>query len=183
MKIPSLNGIRFRLTHHLGLRSRYEFGVISTCPLILYTHYDPSLWDLLGHFRSRELHCFVTCRGSLEVADQQEIALRLKAWMQTHPRHHILHFAPTESEAAVLRRLDIPVVVCSQNCLVDERIFRVRPDEPKRYRALYDARLTPFKRHELAAQVRELALITYDISLNRDEAYNRRTRDLLAGAM
>jgi len=151
--------------------------------LILYTHYDPTIWELLESLRSHEVHCFVTCRWSLEVDDQQAIALRLGEWIRSHPRHHIIHLAPDEPEAAVLNRLGLPVVVCSRNCLIDDAIYRIHPDQPKRYRAIYDARLTPFKRHELAAQIRDLALITYDIPLNREENYNRRTRDILAQAI
>ena len=37
--------------------------------------------------------------------------------------------------------------------LLDERVFALRPDVPKEFDAVYDARCAPFKRHELAAAV------------------------------
>jgi hypothetical protein len=180
--LPTWKGFKFRLAHQLGLRPRYEFGVISRRPLILYTHYAPSLWKLLSDLARLELHLFINCRWSLEVDDQRDIALRLKQWMVGHPRHRIVHLAPSETEADVLRSLEIPVIVCSRNCLVDEAVFKPRQDQPKLHRALYDARLTPFKRHELAARVRDLALVTYDIPLHREESYIHRTRAVLAHA-
>ncbi len=181
-KLPTWRGLKFSLSHRLGLRPRYEFGVISRRPLILYTHYAPSLWELLSDLVSLELDLFVGCRWSLEVEDQREIALRIQRWMARHPHHRITHLAPSETEAAVLHRLKIPAILCSKNCLVDESIFRPRPEQPKLHRAVYDARLTPFKRHELARKVRDLALVTYDIPLHRDQSYIDRTRELLAHA-
>ena len=44
---------------------------------------------------------------------------------------------------------------------VDERIFRPLPGRQVRFDAVYDARLSPFKRHALAAEVPNLALVTY----------------------
>lgn len=172
----------FFVSYHLGLRPRYEFGVVAIDPLILYTHYDDSLWGLLGRLQGVRLYVLVSCWWSLTVEDQREIARRLGQWMRDHPVHQILHLAPTEEEAEVLRDLGLPVVVCSQNCLVDENVFRVLPGAAKRHRAIYDARLSFFKRHELAAQVEGLALITYECRLNEDKAYNQRAKELLAGA-
>ena len=44
---------------------------------------------------------------------------------------------------------------------MDERIFHPLPDRQVRFGAVYDARLSRFKRHSLAAEVPNLALITY----------------------
>jgi glycosyltransferase involved in cell wall biosynthesis len=182
MKLPGLGSLKFHLTRRLGLRPRFDYGVVSTDPLVLVSHYDPVIWDILESLRGLELHCFVFCYWSLEVPDQQEIALRLARWMRRHSHHRIEHLAASESELAVLSRLGVPGFVCNQNGFVDESVFRVLPDTPKIHRAVYDARLTPFKRHELAARIEDLALITYEIPLNRDPDYNRRTRELLARA-
>lgn len=182
MTLPGFDSLKFHLTHLLGLRPRYDFGVISIRPLILYTHYDDALWPLLQSLRRFQLHCFITCFWSLTVTDQQAIALRIKQWMQTHPHHHIEHLAPSATELAVLQDLGIPGALCSQNCLVDERTFKVDIHAPKRFRAIYDGRLTPFKRHYLASQVADLALITYDIPLDRDERYLVETQACLKQA-
>ncbi len=174
--------LKFQASHRLGLRKRFEFGVIALKPLVIFTHYDDSLWDLLKQFRQVELHCLITCWWTLTVEDQQEIAQRLGHWQRANPRHRIIHLVPTEEEAGVLRRLGLPFVVCSQNCLVDENVFKVLPGTAKPYRAIYDGRLSFFKRHELASRVEGLALITYQCALNEDKGYNRRTRELLAGS-
>jgi glycosyltransferase involved in cell wall biosynthesis len=182
MKTPNLSSIRFHLTNLFGLRPRFDYGVISVRPLIIYTHYDPSIWELLYKLRSYELHYLVVSRWTLQIDDQKEIAARLYAWSQKHPHHHLYHTAADPHELAVLNRLNIPSYLCGQNCLIDESIFHILPQTPKRFRAIYDARLTSFKRHELAANIRDLALITYETPLNRDSQYNDRTKNLLSHA-
>ena len=174
--------LQFHLSHRLGIRSRYEFGIISSDPLVIYTHYDETLWEILKAFRGKPLHCLCSCRWSLTVLDQRQIAERLKAWMDESSEHSIIHLAPTEEEADVLREMGMPVVVCSQNCLISEQLFRVQPEAVKSYRAIYDARLSPFKRHELAADVEGLALVTYECHLNEDRHYNRRIFEQLSGS-
>src|SRR5690606_29515792 len=127
-----------------------------TRPIILYTHYHDELWPLLESLRHQQLHCLICCYWSLTVADQQEIALRIKQWGNDHPRHHIEHMAPSIAELEVLQYLKVPGFLCHQNSLIDEQVFRILPQEPKRFKAIYDARLTPFKRHQLAAQIEDL---------------------------
>jgi hypothetical protein len=53
----------------------------------------------------------------------------------------------------------LTTVFCNQNALVDKRIFRPLPGVAKRFDAVYDARLTPYRRHRLAAEVPNLALL------------------------
>ena len=49
----------------------------------------------------------------------------------------------------------------NHNALVDETLFQIETTTPKRYDAIYNAVLAPFKRHALASKVRNLAVITY----------------------
>jgi glycosyltransferase involved in cell wall biosynthesis len=140
------------------------------------------MWNLLHKLRSRELHIIVTCRWTLTVEDQQEIARKLHDWTKKNPRHHLYHTAPDSRELDVLSQLNIPSLKFANNCLIDESIFCVDPSAKKRFRAIYDARLTPFKRHELASKIANLALVTYDIPLNRDAGYNEKIGKLLSHA-
>ncbi|MBK8992643.1 MAG: hypothetical protein IPM40_13585 [Gammaproteobacteria bacterium] len=63
-----------------------------------------------------------------------------------------------QQEAFVAR--NIKSILFNQNAIVDERLFEVSPNVPKRFDAVYNARINPVKRHELAAKVENLALIT-----------------------
>jgi hypothetical protein len=121
----------------------------------------------------------ITARWTLTVADQQDIAASLKEWNRINPRHEIIHLVPNAEEGLVLEKLGLPFAECSNSCFIDENIFRVIPEESKIYRAVYDARLTFFKRHELASRVEGLALITYECDANADSLYDMKTRDAM----
>ena len=61
-----------------------------------------------------------------------------------------IFFAPTGVEA----------IFCNHNCFVNENVFTIQEVE-KKYDAIYNATLAPYKRQELAAKVESLAIITY----------------------
>jgi len=68
----------------------------------------------------------------------------------------------------------------NNSALVDERIFRPLPGREARFDAIYDAKLSSFKRHELAAEVPNLALITYLFEGRVDPAYRALVAPLFA---
>lgn len=53
--------------------------------------------------------------------------------------------------------------VVNQNCFLDYNLFKPNLSVAKEYDAVYVARLTPFKRHELASEVKNLALVSGDL--------------------
>jgi glycosyltransferase involved in cell wall biosynthesis len=57
--------------------------------------------------------------------------------------------------------LGVAATYCNKNCLLDEGIYRPLRDAVPRFDAVYDARLSPVKRHLLASSVQRLALIYY----------------------
>jgi hypothetical protein len=177
-----LNKLAFHFKYRCGFWPRYKFGVISIFPLIFYTIYDEAVWELLYLLRRMPLYCLITPCWTLTVNDQRDIAKRLGEWNRDNPRHRIIHLVPTEDEASVLRGLGLPYRICSHNALIDENIFQINFTLPKLYRAIYDARLTFFKRHQLASLVDRLALITYECSANEDKSYNNSIFRLLPKA-
>jgi glycosyltransferase involved in cell wall biosynthesis len=168
------NKALFRMKSYLGILKKYEFFVISYYPFIVFTHYD-TIWSLMHCYRDIEVHFLVACRWTLTVKDQRDIALQLKRWEMNNHLHHIIHLVPDREEAAALEELSISFFVCSMASFVDEHVFTVIPDKQKVYRAIYDARLTFFKRHNLASRIVQLALITYECSANEDQNYNKQT--------
>jgi len=73
-------------------------------------------------------------------------------------------------------------VICNPNALVDERIFTLQDAAEKKYDAVYNAQMARFKRHQLAAEVERLALITYFDGVNNCERYYLETQRALPGA-
>jgi glycosyltransferase involved in cell wall biosynthesis len=74
--------------------------------------------------------------------------------------------ASTEEEEKLARERGIDSFLCSHNCFLDERLIYPEPNVPKLYDAVYNARLVPEKRPELAARTTRLAMITAGASVD-----------------
>jgi hypothetical protein len=137
---------------------------------------DPLVLSCLGqHDRSRFLRL-----------KPQATVLCFPTWLQTWRsvpgivrdylagRRHgkSLHFMScSPDEDRILRRLGIPGALVSQNAYVNEHIFRPT-GTAKSFDAVYTAQMQPFKRLQLAAEVRSLFVVTYGDVLTDDGEYD-----------
>jgi glycosyltransferase involved in cell wall biosynthesis len=88
-----------------------------------------------------------------------EIATMDRHVRQSRPADTIHHCV---NDAAISRELidmGVSAHFINQNAFLDERLFTIQPDAIKIYDAVYNARMVPFKRHELAAEVSRLLII------------------------
>jgi glycosyltransferase involved in cell wall biosynthesis len=113
-------------------------------------------------FRGRKSVHFVSPAWTYHRSDIQEIASCWRSTMQILPDATIIFLASTEYEATKLSEAGVPTAVCNVAIFVDEHVFQ--PLEPASFAeaefdAIYNARLEPYKRHALAADVERLALI------------------------
>ncbi|MCO6450797.1 MAG: glycosyltransferase [Caldilineales bacterium] len=76
-----------------------------------------------------------------------------------YPGHRFIHLCNSVSQLESFHTAGLEAILCSHNALIDERIYRPLPDTPKRFDAVYDARLKDYKRHRLASGLDDLALI------------------------
>jgi glycosyltransferase involved in cell wall biosynthesis len=179
---PRLSSAWFWLRRIFSPSPPWLYHVLAEPPLVLSSSDYESTLDLLARLEGRELWVFLDCFWTVEAADKLESVRQFQRWSEAHPRHRVIHRANSPREKEIFDREKIPAIFCNHNCFLDERIFRILPEEPKRFRAIYNARLTFFKRHHLAAEVNGLALITYLAASNHDDAYAEQTRRDLAGA-
>jgi glycosyltransferase involved in cell wall biosynthesis len=77
------------------------------------------------------------------------------------PNLQAMVMAATYEDRALFHRLGVDAIWCNPNALIDERAYAPDLDAEKRYDAVNVGRLVPFKRHELAAKVPRLALVTH----------------------
>lgn len=76
------------------------------------------------------------------------------------PLAHFVILANTEAEAWLLSRLGVPNLLANELIFVDENLYAPPPvTPPQEYDASYVARLLPFKRHHLAADISSLLLL------------------------
>jgi glycosyltransferase involved in cell wall biosynthesis len=112
----------------------------------------------------------------------ERLARRKARHERRHPRHRVIHLANGIDEHRRMTARGLGSAWVSHNAFVSPETFRPLPDAPKRFDAVYDARVCPFKRHALAARVPSLALLTARVEPHHDPAYVRAVREALPRA-
>jgi len=113
-------------------------------------------------FRRRRLTFLLIAKGSVADDDEaRELAEDAKAFMAAHPRHRFEWLCNIDEETARLRALGLSAHTHNQNIFVREDVFRPRRRVDAVYDAVYNARISPEKRNELAARIASVAFIFY----------------------
>jgi len=171
-------------------RSAGPYALVSAEPPIVYVKHWldeelrvqyrlDALFELL---RGRRAWFLYSWRWWIEEPARIEVVRRLEArHRRRHPGHRFVHLCNTEAQTDRFREAGLDAVFCNQNALCDERVFRPLPGVEKRFDAVYDARLKDYKRHELARELRSLALL-HERDPASDSAYVASLRSLLAHA-
>jgi glycosyltransferase involved in cell wall biosynthesis len=141
--------------------------ILSLAPTII--HAWPSVEFPLGAasavgplLRERSAHFLVMPTSTVELAGTRAwLAGNARSYLADHPRHAVTFLCNTERETELMRAEEFAAVTLNQNCLVDDAVFRPLPEIEPAHDAVYNARLAPVKRHELATGIESLALVYY----------------------
>ncbi len=101
---------------------------------------------------------------------------------RSYPHHQYIYLCNTREELRLIEAAGLVGIYCNHNCWIDEEIFRPDPAVAKDFDAVYDANLSPYKRHALAAEVPNLALISFRHPVMFNFPYARGVRKKLAHA-
>jgi len=161
--------------------------LLSPRPIVLHAR-DYAFWPgapayrLLRALRHRRVDILLTTSWNHATRGLSESLVRLQRRLRRNGDHRVTFFAANTAEQEFFRDSGLPTLHVNNAAFVDERIFRPLPDRQVRFDAVYDARLSPFKRHPLAAEVPSLALITYLYLGQVDPGYRAAVAPLLARA-
>lgn len=107
-------------------------------------------------------------------------------YKEKYPGYEITFLCNTLAEYDWLGKYNLPRIFCNQNALLDEDVYRICPKAAKKYDAVYNGQIEPFKRHHLAQRVKSLALITYTLyykPIEAREKYFYKVKELLPWAI
>lgn len=161
------------------------YAIVSLDPPVFYVLFDlrapeqllPAYRPLFTRLRGRHAYCFLCYTWSLTPGTLDAMTRFERACRAEFPEIAFIHLCNEQRDTAQLAAAGADAVFCNHNCFVDDAIFRPLPDVERRFDAVYNARLTPWKRHELAKQISSLALIYYaPPQWNPDEIHEFRQR-------
>jgi len=117
----------------------------------------------------RPAHVFIIVSWCLEKHLPNIIKVAERA--RSHfPSMRLTILANTQEEETLARSRNIDAFLCNHNCFIDERLFYPEPNISKIYDAVYNGRLDPAKRHELATSTTRLAIMAAGATLEVDYA-------------
>jgi glycosyltransferase involved in cell wall biosynthesis len=112
--------------------------------------------------RDRAAHFLVMLAWSIENPRSSENLARIAAaYLADHPQHQLTVLCNTPREEQLLRAHGCAAMTVNKTCLADDSVFKPIPDATPAYDAVYNARLSPEKRTELAREIDRLALIYF----------------------
>jgi len=155
------------LTKHHLRRIRYGdyafFKVLHDSPLmVLLVHHLRDLSPLHQAAKENPAYFFFNLWGTIESPKSIRAIVQYdRKKNRRFPHHQYIFLCNALEEQRLLREEGIEAVWCNHNAWIDENIFRLTPEVEKRFDAVYDANLSPYKRHALAADIENLALISF----------------------
>ena len=142
------------------------FALLCARPVILFAFdwaFSPGapFHGLLRELADRRVDILCSPSWNHDNPFMAERFFRLNHRVSKNRDHRLTYLAATSSEVDRFTRLGLSAIHVNHDALADERFYRPLPDRSVNYDAVYDANLSSFKRHELAADISRLALITY----------------------
>lgn len=112
----------------------------------------------------------------------EQIRQDLLSHRLSNPGHTVIFLCNTAREAELLVQIGENAILLNHNAFVSDYSFRPLDPRPILYDAVYNARLTPFKRHELTLDIASCAFIYYQAGseTNTSDAALRKRHATLA---
>ena len=132
----------------------YLYGWLSIEPPVLVHSVNED--DIGRHLPEDPIIRFATYMWHSTTEQIASCHHRARALRPAHSLHHLVN-DPTICRELVARGISAHFV--SANAFLDERVFVIRPATERPFDAVYNARMAPFKRHALAANIPQLSII------------------------
>jgi glycosyltransferase involved in cell wall biosynthesis len=163
--------------------------VFSSDPLVIYVkdwvirHKPLALLPVLKQFKHNAVYLLVSLSWSHENSLRiKNLTLWHARYLRRYPRHRLIFMTNTETERLMFADAGLETAWVSSNAFVSPAIFKPLPESKKRFDAVYDAQINPFKRHNLATGIKGLALITARAPSYHNKSYTRSVMDILPQA-
>ncbi|MDD5596743.1 MAG: hypothetical protein PHV82_02290 [Victivallaceae bacterium] len=147
--------------------------IINHTPLILITYWhdfvitqDAFVESLREYDR---VHILVQIGWQRETPERaRELVDVINEFAEKRPGVEFIFLCNSPREKEVISANGLNAVFCHQNAFIDEKLYPILPNAAKLYDAVYIARISPFKRLELAKNVKSLRLIGWTSPLEKD---------------
>jgi glycosyltransferase involved in cell wall biosynthesis len=147
--------------------------IINYKPLILITYWHDFVITQDAFIKSlqeyEQVYILVQIGWQRETPERaRELVDVINEFSEKRSGFEFIFLCNSPREEEVIRAKGLNAVFCHQNAFVDEKLYPIVPNTAKLYDAIYVARISPFKRMELAKKVKSLRLIGWSSPLEKD---------------
>ena len=165
----------------------FNFYLLAETPNIIYTTTNRHLANVFymsSQLSERAVHFIVGFSWDFSSRERSVRLVReYRLHQRRYPRHSLVFICNAQAEVDALSQKGLPTLFVNKNAFHDlSEYWLDAAAATKRFDAIMNARIAPFKRVELAAEVENLALITSPSEAERDHTYYRQMREVLAHA-
>jgi hypothetical protein len=170
-RLPRID-VRRRLTGEAPLRMQDgqggelgSFSLLHRAPVVLFApeweilNPASAVWSVLNGIPTQTTYLVVGPSWDVDERRGELLTTRVAQLAERFPQLVVVASCATLGEVAILQRQGLTALHCAVSALVRDDFFTPGPVRPRSYDAIYDARWSDYKRHDLAGAVRSLALI------------------------
>lgn len=167
------NGLLFKLSHHPLIYRFAYYGDREDAFLFLYPL----------SFKYRQEPLYYLCNFGCYFSDyvKKRFVKSFRRFRRLFNNHNIIFLCNTIQDTKDLIDSGYMAIYCNQNCFIDEKIYYPLGIK-KTLDAVYDARISEVKRHELCKELDSLGLISYMHPSTHNAVYVAHIDFLLAHA-
>ncbi|MFQ3577448.1 MAG: hypothetical protein SNJ52_00335 [Verrucomicrobiia bacterium] len=161
-------------------RGASHIGVLACDPTVLFLRAGKRYDALILKCGTRPITLLMSFYWALDEKWAASAAAEAARLEREYRNVKTVLLANDRREFDILTRTGARCDLVNHACFVDERIFHPPEMVSERpWDAVLDAQLAPFKRHELAAEIQRLALITYRYAPTRNREWERRVSPII----
>ncbi|MFA6715555.1 MAG: glycosyltransferase [Victivallaceae bacterium] len=147
--------------------------IINHAPLILITYWQDFVVTQDAFIESLaeydQVYILVQIGWQRETPERaQELVDVINGFAEKRSGVEFIFLCNSPKEKEVISAKGLNAVFCHQNAFIDEKLYPILPNAAKLYDAIYIARISPFKRLELAQKIKSLRLIGWSSPLEKD---------------
>ena len=173
------------IRHTLREQKERQFAqthIVSSSPAVVALTWGANSAALHEPMKDRSLTLLYVFFWAVPSEGLGELAQSARQMLRKYPKHRIVMLCNEEFMVDRLRAEGVEAIFCNHNCLINEANFNVDETAVKKYDAIYNATMASYKRHELAAKIQSIALITYRWAGTYRPEYEPKIREYLSHA-
>jgi glycosyltransferase involved in cell wall biosynthesis len=181
LRLLKANGWR-AVKRHLVERNAAHLEILSVEPTVLLITANRGRLDLHRKLEDRTIFFLLRFPWAVSDIDVREVANQALEEQARFPCHRILALCNEEWQVNLFCEHGVEALFVNSNCFLNESVFKPAAPVEKRFRAVYNAVMSPYKRHHLAAKAGPLMVITYSYSGTMERGYEEDMRKVLVNA-